>query len=1056
MSFQGDVAGIGLGELLQGLARGGRDGTLTLQGHKLTASLGWKSGLLYVLAHEEEDGDLWSRRAAMAFADVQEDGLETLRRQTIARAQRIENFYAMLDAPNLHFRFEPGALPLQPQADVNNAVSPGASEGDAERSDTTEQLWGPGWTVQHLLLEHARICDEIKTGPGSRVCGFDLPLALDSGSHPPQTRNFLEHCDGLSTAQEIADRLGWPLSRCRATLGEHLQAGIVHSLDPAELLAASLREMAMGRAGRAAVRLRGWIRRSPAGPMSRDNAEKIIDAWRKERLEPVFHALDAAMGRRLLRKIKGFDHHADEMHGLWRALQHAHRGDPITSLHEIVLRLGEVETPDTRAFKDLLHIARNFQDSGRPGRTRTLLRLAASYLPERPQTRVEIGRRMLEADLIDEGVRWLLETADKLIDSDPEGAMFPLRAVLRVKPEHPKANALKERARNRETQRKRQRRGTMIGLSLGLVLSLVAFVRYRGHREVEHWIDEANTYADPTLVLKLLEEKFGPNPPERIVELRSTVARRKKSLDMLAYQKWMATYDAAEEASRFGDPLLGLQRTLELPPHPDIPSPVKFWPETQELYGLLSVNLERRSVEVDVSIEAGLEELQPEEHFTDLMTDLLAILPIADLQSEARPFRFRVAQLLTEVLERREFRAKKRVGMKTEEKEREQDILLATARAHERAGDLERSLLAYERLFATDEGLSRIPELKREIRGVRAHWNAAQTALELAAEGRHAEASRTLRRVCPRPIEHLLAFHVDSVPRGARVTLRAGRERKTPFVTRAGVGEELELVFQLDGFLDQTIKLTEPRNLVVHLYRFPERHWSNAHRIEAVPVSSGNAHILADRFGRVRRIDADSEPLWELQLNTLGGIARTPTFLPEKPGWLLLVSEDGQAWLIHAEDGESLGPYLLGALPVDGPTLGPHGVRLLLDDGRIARWSSDVEPRFIQADRGGEFLPESAGHEPGSYLVVRNGLNSGTGLESPWNDWSVEVRDTDYLVFHGHGMGFTAERNGQWVFLAWEAPTAFAPQGRFWLSDEAGLRSYLPDMNLLIDLGSEK
>ena len=53
MSFQGDVAGIGLGELLQGLARGERNGVLTLSGKKLSASVGLRKGQLYLsLAYE--------------------------------------------------------------------------------------------------------------------------------------------------------------------------------------------------------------------------------------------------------------------------------------------------------------------------------------------------------------------------------------------------------------------------------------------------------------------------------------------------------------------------------------------------------------------------------------------------------------------------------------------------------------------------------------------------------------------------------------------------------------------------------------------------------------------------------------------------------------------------------------------------------------------------------------------------------------------------------------------------------------------------------------------
>jgi len=603
--------------------------------------------------------------------------------------------------------------------------------------------------------------------------------------------------------------------------------------------------------------------------------------------------------------------------------------------------------------------------------------------------------------------------------------------------------------------RKRQRWSLMVGLSLGLVISLVAFVRYRTYREIEFWIREAEAVGNPLTVLSMLEEKFGADPPQRIVELRNMVLQRKKGLDTLAYKEWMKTYEAAEDACRFGDPLDGLLRTLELPVHPDIPTPGKAWPEPPQLFGLLSANLEQRSIEVDVSEDAVLEELKPEELLIDLMHEVLETLPPETMRNEAHPFRFRVVQLLQEVMERRGQRAERREEMLSEEKELRQDILLATARAHERAGALERSLLSYEELLASDEELANIKELKREISSVRAHWRAVKTALRLADEGRHAEAATTLRDVCPRPSEHLLPFHVDSLPRGAKVKLPNGRERPTPFVTKAGVGEKLELVFKHKGFRNRTIELIDPQDLIVHLNRFPERTWESSHRIEAIPVRAGDDHIVADRYGRVQRIDADSEALWQVELGTLGGIARTPVFLPQKPGWLLLVSEDGLAWLIHAEDGEHKGPQKLSGFPVDGPVLGPQGVRVLFDNGQIGTWRSDLEPRYVAAEENAKRLEVST-VVPESVLHARDILMVEDVLRSPWNSWTVDIQETDYRIVNENGMGFTAERGGQWIFIAWEAPKTFTPQGRLWVSDEKGLRSYLPDMDLLIDLSRDE
>ena len=45
-------------------------------------------------------------------------------------------------------------------------------------------------------------------------------------------------------------------------------------------------------------------------------------------------------------------------------------------------------------------------------------------------------------------------------------------------------------------------------------------------------------------------------------------------------------------------------------------------------------------------------------------------------------------------------------------------------------------------------------------------------------------------------------------------------------------------------------------------------------------------------------------------------------------------------------------------------------------------------------------------------------------------------------------------RTGDWVFVAWEAPKAMVPNGRLWVSDEKGLRSYMADLDQMVALGN--
>ena len=627
--------------------------------------------------------------------------------------------------------------------------------------------------------------------------------------------------------------------------------------------------------------------------------------------------------------------------------------------------------------------------------------------------------------------------------------MFPIRAVLRDDPNHHEAHSLKDTAHRRVKQNKRRRFSKMVGLSLVLALSLVAFVRFRANRDMENFIRENESLmASPERLLLLLEERYGADPPARILEFRTAVAQRKKGQDSIAYHKWMNAYKAAEEACSSGDPMAGLSLAKALPRPPNIASPTNSWPEAGQLYAMIAANLSRRSVEVDVSVDASTQQLKGEELLIDLMHELHAVLP--EQPSEAVSLRYRVEQLLEEVTQRRQRRAGEREEELRRQKEKDQDILLATARAHEQAGDLQRSLLAYDRLLNSDPVLAQIPELQREITGVRTHLEAVNKAIELAEQGAHDQAAATLERVCKRPAEHLLPFRVESRPADAMV-LVDGRERRAPFTTKSGVGEKIELVFRHPGCQERTVVLERPRDLTVHLHRFPERVWESTHRIEAVPVPAGDDHIVTDRFGRIRRLDNQSHTRWERELPTLGGIARTPVFLPERGGWLLVVSEDARVWLVSALDGEVEGHFKLPSLPKEGPYVTRRGACLSLANGSVALWTDRLEPEIVTGDTL-TVRQDPRDPDPSTLVALSQSLDGPTVLRSPWTDWEVSVHATDYRVYDDTGYGFTAERTGGWIFVAWEAPKALLPKGRLWVSDENGLRAYLPRTDQIVGL----
>ena len=65
--------------------------------------------------------------------------------------------------------------------------------------------------VEGVLLEHARLSDESSSQYGPQLGSEEVPVVQNAGACAAELRDFLSHCDGASSLQEIADRLGWPL-----------------------------------------------------------------------------------------------------------------------------------------------------------------------------------------------------------------------------------------------------------------------------------------------------------------------------------------------------------------------------------------------------------------------------------------------------------------------------------------------------------------------------------------------------------------------------------------------------------------------------------------------------------------------------------------------------------------------------------------------------------------------------------------------------------------------------------------------------------------------------
>ncbi|MEL6714175.1 MAG: DUF4388 domain-containing protein, partial [Planctomycetota bacterium] len=264
MSFQGDVRGIGLAELLQGLARGQKEGVLTLTSRGDQRSvLGMEDGKAWLLPDPDEDQEHWRTRARNAWADDPSFTISAERLQPIVKAARLETLYALLDGGGVHFRFDPGEMPAR------------FTRLEEEGHPVTEIHCDPA-PVEFLLLEYARMADEIELA-GSPVLPSRevIPCVSDQDELAKISPALVAQVDGNSTIVEIADRLGWPLRQAQLALLGGLESGGFRLAHPIEVLRLALHELQRKAFARAASRLELWCRRGSPGPLVPEDAEAL-------------------------------------------------------------------------------------------------------------------------------------------------------------------------------------------------------------------------------------------------------------------------------------------------------------------------------------------------------------------------------------------------------------------------------------------------------------------------------------------------------------------------------------------------------------------------------------------------------------------------------------------------------------------------------------------------------------------------------------------------------------------------------------------------------------
>ncbi|QDU67296.1 DUF4388 domain-containing protein [Engelhardtia mirabilis] len=1051
MSFQGDVAGIGLGELLQGLARGGKDGVLTLYGDNLASAIGLKEGLLYLLESPEESDDEWRRRTDCAWANAPDPDLDLARRTAIARAERMESVYQMLEAPNLHFRFEPGPLPLPRNARLRRGAVYSLDGHSNENSP-----WGVGMGVESVLLEHARISDE---AGGADTCQrIDVPIIVEGVDTARELHGFLAQCDGHSTIGEIADRLACPARQCLGTVSGLMKVGALRLATPGELLTLTKLELDQVRFERAANRTRGWLRKTPPGPPTASDGDRLLTLWESGQLGNVLQSLQPSTARQLVRKLDIVDPELEHQLDRWEDLARYHTGDTITRFRRGILRAAavtsgiEVEGGAHDLVMECLRIARGFAEKQTGSRARSILRVAASTQPEAHQVRVELGARMIEHGLRAEGAAWMLEAAKALVaDQDLDRASQVLGLLLKGVPEHREAQQLLTQTRGVLARAKKRKRHGLVGLSAALAISMVAFVQFHAKQERDRRFQEVtDSIENPTHALALLTEHFEHDSSDRIVALRSALEQRQKDLDRVRRDAWESKFDAIARECAKGDPLEAYALLTSLPQPPVMESGLVVpWGDPAELLAGLRIRLEKDRDAIPAGIEATAEQMQAEARLIQAAGELK--VEVAGEKGPAfETFAKDVAALHASLTKRRQAREIAQAASVERDKQARQDQLLASARFFKESAQLEDAVATYEELLAGDESGELEDLLAREVDEAREQLEGRIAALAHAQAGRHQEAIDTLDKVGLDSQRTKLPWRIDSVPTGATVTMDDGSTHTTPFVLETPVGQQLQLHFALAGCEDRSLGVDRPGDVTMAMHRAPERQWSGAHRIEAVPVAVGEDHVVADRGGRLVRLGADGVARWEVDLKTLGGIGRTPQFLDQLPGHLLILTEDGDAWLCNAENGDLEGPVSIGAPVLEGPYPVLGKLAAVFDNGTYAVWEDGLEPSIYPlSSRSQAEVPRSSPYGEGTsnVVVLRSGRGLDPELDSPWSTWRVEIREKHYLVRRGgdDGVQFTIRRDGEWAFLAWESPNIFMPGGRLWVSDGAGLRAFMPE-----------
>ena len=945
MSFQGDVRGIGLAELLQGLSRGRKEGVLTLTsrgGHR--SVLGMEEGRAWLLPDPDEDPETWRVRARNAWPDDPDVSSDVERLRQIVRAARLEILYALLDGGGVHFRFDPGALP-------------GRDAPLEEKGHPHAEIHPDPAQVEYLLLEYARIADEFELAGEPRLVDPELiPCVQHADALAALPPAMAREIDGNSTLVEIADRLGWPVRQAQLAAMSALTNGGLRRAQPVEVLHLARHELAQERFARAASRLALWCRQGPPGPLDSRDAEALAEDWRAGSLTSALRRMPIPDVRCLLRRLDASFQSPARSVVHWTEALRISPGDRISKLRLAAMKLRDGSASSALDAREVLDLARELREQGTAARSGPAFAIAAHLQPDSLAQRLELGLGLVQADRVEEGVPWVLSACtDLLAQGHVERVLGPLRVLMEQAPRDKEVRELFARAKRRSRASRSVRRGAVVAASLLALLGTAAVVKVRLDEERHQEITLIRQLlASPSGGLAELDARFPDDDSAEISDLRRELEARLRADEIALRASWLDRFHEAQLEAQEGDVVTALTLVAALPRPPRLQMVNASWPDASDVLmsipGRLRADVDSlgpasdgapRQLVVEARVleqcQAVRQELSGEEFAGMDTRDLVAAIDRIDEFIGAR------AELRS--MARREERQRRALA--------ENDQLLVLARSAVERKNYERALRHYELILENDPTGRLRPVLRDEIAGARTKRDALRNARQAAIAGRHDKALEILEESIEEPMRVMLPFQVRTLPAGVEVKVThqdSGRttESRTPFSVEGTFEDQWVLEFKMEGFDRRALAIQGPQDIEIVLSRTPSLSSGTDGRVDALPTPIGpranGEYVLCDRNGNVQRIAWGGEERWTRNIKTLSGFARRPLPLPSLAHRLLFLTETGAAWLVDAEDGRVEGPIELGEPPALGPVVVGDEIHARLRGGRLARWSTTLQP----------------------------------------------------------------------------------------------------------------